>query len=221
MESSKNIVILLAGGSGKRFESKKPKQFVKVFGKTILEHTLDNINSIPSIDEIYLICHSDYIKKVSQLTGKYQKIKTILPGGDTRGASIKQGIDAIPYSSEGTKVIIHDSIRPLVSPSVVDKMIQLLDMYELVQSVSETNMDIVIENQFYHRDGIKICSGPEGARLGLLRKAYQLNPCNSVLQSCSSMTSKIINVNTNPENIKVTYSTDISILKQELKKRLF
>lgn len=220
MENYKNIVILLAGGSGSRFERTKPKQFVKVLGKTILEHTLDNINSIASINEIYLVCHSHYIKKVSQLANKYQKIKAVLPGGDNRAESIGKGLDAIVNSFEKTKVLIHDSVRPLISPMIVDQIIKLLDTHEFVQSVSNASTDIVFDNQFCHRDNIKFCSGPEAAHLGLLKKAYRLNPCNSVLQACSSITSNITTIDVNPENIKVTYSSDIIYLKKELKKRL-
>ena len=218
MEKCKNITILLAAGSGKRFDHKIPKQFVRILGKTILEHTLDNLNSVPSIDEIYLICHSDYVQKLSHLINKYKKIKKILPGSSTRGESIKKGLGAISDFSEQTKIIVHDAVRPLISPTIIDDIFKLLDTYEMVQSVSEPSTDIVIENQFYHRSKVKLGSGPEGANLGLLRKAYRLNSCNSVLEACSSITSKIATIDTNPENIKVTYSTDVIALKQLLKR---
>ena len=220
MENSKNIVVLLAGCSGNRFERKLPKQFVKVLGKTVLEYTLDNIASIDVIDEIYLVCHAGYIRKVLSLVEKYPKIKKILQGGETRCESIKKGIDAICNSGLKTKVLIHDGVRPLVSPTVIEKIVKLLDKYEVVQTITKPDTDMVIENRFCHRKNIKCCSGPEGGRLDVLRKAYEINPCNSVLQSCSSITSKITTVESNPENLKITYSADVSFLKQELKKRM-
>ncbi|HEF9829265.1 TPA: NTP transferase domain-containing protein, partial [Campylobacter coli] len=35
----KNIAVILAGGSGSRFGLNFPKQFAKLAGKTIIEHT--------------------------------------------------------------------------------------------------------------------------------------------------------------------------------------
>ncbi|MBP5698065.1 MAG: 2-C-methyl-D-erythritol 4-phosphate cytidylyltransferase [Alphaproteobacteria bacterium] len=218
MENCKNVVILLAGGSGKRFGHKMPKQFVKVLGKTILEHTLDNINSISSIDEIYLVCHSDYIEKISELISQYAKIKKVVAGGDSRGESIKKGLEAISHYSDKTKVLVHDSVRPLIASAVIDKIIQMLDDYDVIQTVAKLNTDVIIENQFHHREGVKLCSGPEAGGLGIFKKAYQLHPCNSVLEACLSVTLKISTVESNPENIKVTYADDIAFVERNLNK---
>ncbi len=48
----KNIAIILAGGSGSRFGEKTPKQFLKVAGKSVIEHTVDAFEKNPLIDEI-------------------------------------------------------------------------------------------------------------------------------------------------------------------------
>ena len=47
---NKNIAIILAGGSGSRLGGEHPKQFLKVAGKKIIEHTIDVFNNIFSID---------------------------------------------------------------------------------------------------------------------------------------------------------------------------
>ena len=54
----KNIAVILAGGSGSRFGLDIPKQFAKLAGKTIIEHTLDVFENNKLIDEIAIVCVS-------------------------------------------------------------------------------------------------------------------------------------------------------------------
>ena len=51
----KNIAVILAGGVGSRFGYDKPKQFIKVAGKLIIEHTLDIFQKHKKIDEIFIV----------------------------------------------------------------------------------------------------------------------------------------------------------------------
>lgn len=56
----KNYGIILASGTGTRYKSDIPKQFVKIAGKTILEHTLDVFEHSKCIDSIILVITPDY-----------------------------------------------------------------------------------------------------------------------------------------------------------------
>ena len=61
---SKNIAIVFAGGVGARMGSGLPKQFIEVNGKPIIIHTLDIFEEHPDIDEIYVACKEEYIRKL-------------------------------------------------------------------------------------------------------------------------------------------------------------
>ena len=52
-----NIAVILAGGTGSRLGDSTPKQFFKVAGKTIIEHTVDVFEKNNSIDEISIVIH--------------------------------------------------------------------------------------------------------------------------------------------------------------------
>ena len=47
----KNYGIILASGNGSRYSTDIPKQFVKIAGKTILEHTIDVFEKAKEVDE--------------------------------------------------------------------------------------------------------------------------------------------------------------------------
>ena len=52
-----NIGVIFAGGVGKRMNSRvKPKQFLNVYGKPIIIHTLEVFDSHPDIDAIVVAC---------------------------------------------------------------------------------------------------------------------------------------------------------------------
>lgn len=51
----KNVAIILAGGSGKRTGLSKPKQFIKIAGKMVIEHTIQAFEQHKNIDEIAVV----------------------------------------------------------------------------------------------------------------------------------------------------------------------
>ena len=53
-----NIAVILAGGVGNRLGMNKPKQFLKVAGKTVFEHTVDAFQKHNKIDEIFVVMHA-------------------------------------------------------------------------------------------------------------------------------------------------------------------
>lgn len=50
----KNIAIILAGGTGQRLGDTIPKQFLKVAGKKVIEHTLDVFQIIHKLMRLQL-----------------------------------------------------------------------------------------------------------------------------------------------------------------------
>ena len=79
-----NIAIILAGGVGTRLGEPKPKQLLKVAGKTVIEHTIDVFEKSNLIDEIAVVAHSDIKRDIERsiLQNKWKKGKKMLAGGE-------------------------------------------------------------------------------------------------------------------------------------------
>ena len=115
-----NSVIIVAAGSGNRFSKKTPKQFIKLNNKEILHYSIETFSKHSQIDEIIIVCNTNWLKHVKE---KYPLCKVII-GGTTRQDSCLNGLNLI--SKKTKNVLIHDAVRPFVSQKIIsDCLFQL------------------------------------------------------------------------------------------------
>ncbi len=121
-----NVAIIIAGGSGQRMGYDIPKQFINVYDKPVLIYTLEGFQKHPEIDAIEVVCIDGWHDIVWAYAKQYgiDKLKWIVPGGETGQESIRNGV----YNLEGKCsdddiIIIHDGIRPLVDATVLSDVI--------------------------------------------------------------------------------------------------
>ena len=85
----RNIAVILAGGVGSRMGYATPKQFYKVAGKTVIEHTVDAFEKNRHIDEIAIVMNPSCIGQMEDIlfrnTGK-KDCSTIFPYGSGKTA---------------------------------------------------------------------------------------------------------------------------------------
>lgn len=119
-DMSKNIAIILAGGSGSRFGRDLPKQFLKVAGKKVIEHTIDVFEHNELVDEIAVVTRPEFISDIEQMVvnNHYVKVRKILQGGKERYHSSLSAINA--YTNDDDNLIFHDAVRPLVNDRIID-----------------------------------------------------------------------------------------------------
>lgn len=117
----KNYAIILASGVGARMGASLPKQFQRIAGKSILEHTIEVFEKAPQIDEIILVILWEYRFFIEEIILKnhYTKITKILNGGKTRKESSFIGINSIKDIE--ANVLIHDCVRPFLSQNIISK----------------------------------------------------------------------------------------------------
>ena len=119
-----NSAVIVAGGSGNRFGSKIPKQFIKIDGQEILSFSVKTFLEHPEIDEVIIVSHLEWIKIVSE---NYSDCK-VVEGGKRRQDSSLNGIRATSENTEN--VLIHDAARPFISPTIISDCLEALKKYE-------------------------------------------------------------------------------------------
>ena len=86
--NTRNIVAIIpASGVGSRMKADRPKQYLRLLNKTILEHTLDIFLSHPEISKVIVAVSPEdpYYQEIDLL--KSEKIKVVF-GGETRAKSV-------------------------------------------------------------------------------------------------------------------------------------
>lgn len=140
----RNIAVILASGTGSRFGSKVPKQFVKLAGKPVIQYTIEVFQSAPDIDEIIIVTCDDYIDLVSELVmvNNLSKVTKVISGGKERYESSWSALHAI--TDDECNVIFHDAVRPFVSHRIIADCVEALNDHKAVD-VAVGAIDTIIK----------------------------------------------------------------------------
>ena len=113
-------VIIVAAGSGSRFGSEIPKQFLDLQGKPVVAHAVDAFrNALPDA-EIRLVLSEEMIPLWNGLCAEHGfESPIIVPGGATRWESVKNALSSLSEAPASATVMIHDGARPLVGSDVI------------------------------------------------------------------------------------------------------
>jgi len=223
---SKNIAVILAGGSGSRFGRDLPKQFLKVAGKKVIEHTIDVFEHNDLIDEIAVVTRSEFISDVEQLVinNHYGKVRKILVGGKERYHSSLSAINA--YTDDSDNLIFHDAVRPLVNDRIINDCIAALKEYDAVD-VAIPVADTIIQvddadciNAIPTRSLLRSGQTPQCFKRGVIYKAYEIalsDPQFVTTDDCGVVRKylpevPVFVVKGEVFNMKITYKEDLFLV---------
>lgn len=220
-----NIGVIFAGGVGSRMHTKdRPKQFLELFNKPIIIYTLEHFEKNKEIDAVVISCVKEWIPYLKNLLYKFriEKVKKIVPGGETGQLSIYEGLKAAKSICEGEKsvVLIHDGVRPLINSELLSKNIQSVKQYGSAITagiVKETIVVIDSNMQIEHvptRDKSRVAKAPQSFWLDDILAVHEKalsDGLRSSIDSCSLMTyygAKLHMIDGPYENIKITTPDD-------------
>ncbi len=225
----KNIAIILAGGSGSRFGLDIPKQFAKLAGKTIIEHTIEVFDNHPLIDEVCIVVKHNWKYKIEDfiIANKYKKVKKIISGGEERKDSSLSAINAYSNNltnSKNINLIFHDAVRPFVDNRIIDNVIESLSHHNAIDvAINATDTIIEVENgsikSIPNRVNMMQGQTPQAFKLETIKEAYEIaskdlnfkptDDCGIVKKYIPDETIYIVQGSL--DNIKITHRQDISI----------
>jgi 2-C-methyl-D-erythritol 4-phosphate cytidylyltransferase len=212
-----HFVIIVAGGTGQRFGSSIPKQFLLLHGKPIIMHTIEAFTLFDSSTKVIITLPPDYIQFWQSLCIQYNfTIAHIsVAGGQTRFHSVKNGLSQI---KEGGLVAIHDAVRPLVSHSVIEhcfetarikgNAVPVIPVIDSLRQITDAGSAPVDRENFFQ------VQTPQVFDVDLIKKAYNADYDPKFTDDASvleSMGKEIFLVEGNRENIKITSQTDLTI----------
>ena len=147
-----NIAVIFAGGVGSRMHSKeRPKQFLEMYNKPIIIHTLEHFQNHPMIDAIVVVCIESWISYLNDLLYKFriEKVRKVVPGGETGQLSIYHGLKAAKEvaNEEKAVVLIHDGVRPLITEKLITNNIESVRRYGSAITTAKVKETILVVNE--------------------------------------------------------------------------
>lgn len=225
-----NTAIIVAAGSGERFRSEIPKQFLELNGRPVIERTVERMHSAPSIDSITLVLAPDHLHRFDELRARFPKLTAIVAGGRSRAESVRNGLDAIPAGCD--IVAVHDGARPLVSVDEIERTIAqagssgaaclVAPVTDTIKSIRGGEIAATLD-----RDKLRRALTPQAFRLDILKRAFDLaDLTNAVTDECylvEKLGCPIAIVEGRASNIKITHPEDLvlaeALIKREKGKR--
>lgn len=125
-------VVLVAAGRGERLGAGKPKAFVELGGRTLIEHCISAICALPHAGHLVVVVPDALASEALALIegarndGPLQSgIKSwdisVVAGGRERHESVRFGVDALP--EQVNVVLVHDAARPLAPTELFDRVV--------------------------------------------------------------------------------------------------
>lgn len=219
-----NTAIIVAAGSGTRFDSATPKQFLDLCGKPVIIHTIEKFEACPSVDAIVVVTGSEDVGRMTELCTGFTKITAIVPGGKTRVESVKRGFDAVGPGCE--IVCVHDGVRPLVT---VDEIERTIDSAVhngaacLAAVVTDTikTIDYGKITGTVDRTSLRRALTPQAFRYGVLRDAFdQAGEHKNATDECFLVELSGVMISTvegSPANLKITHREDLLMAEALIK----
>ena len=181
-----NTAIVLAAGSSTRMGNKLDKAFLPLGPKPVVAYSLRVFQESPAIDSIVLVVRKDQLAAARGLVQLFGigKIHDIVPGGNTRQASVRAGLAAV--DEDTTYVTVHDAARPCLAPD---------DLAEVVKAARKTGAAILgcplvdtvklsgkggIVEETIDRSRLWAAQTPQVFRIRTLREALDLAAADKV-----------------------------------------
>lgn len=196
--NSMNIALLTAGGSGNRMGQDIPKQFMCVDNQPVIVYTLQAFQYHPEIDAIAVVCLAGWSVMLQAYANQYNitKLKWIFDGGETNQESIFNGIMGLKKigCSDDDIVLVHDGVRPLVSPQIIANNIETCKRYGsavtglLCKEAIMRKSDNTVVGLDLPRELLVRTQTPHTYSLGTLVKAHRIAKEKGIVNTVASCT---------------------------------
>lgn len=157
--------VVVAGGTGTRFGS--AKQYVRVHGATVLEHSID---AARTVGDVVAVVPAEDVDRVGDLLAG--RGTAVVAGGASRAASVREGLAAVPASA--SVILVHDAARPAASAALFASVVAEVraGAAAVVPVVAVPDSLRWVDGGVLDRDRVVAVQTPQGFDAAALRAAH-------------------------------------------------
>ena len=226
---TRHFAIVPAAGSGARFGSEVPKQYLELAGKPMIFHALAALCRCDRVDAVWVVLSpGDEWWASFDWSTIGDKLRVLYCGGSTRAETVANGLAAIAdEADEGDWVLVHDAARPCLSQEMLAALCDELGAdpvggllaVPVADTLKRADADQrVVATQ--SRDGMWQAQTPQMFRYGLLRKVLEGN--SAVTDEAGAIEAAGLQprlVHADSTNLKVTFPADLQLAEYILQGR--
>lgn len=174
--------LLTAAGTGARFGSPTPKQYLPLLGRPVLRHAAEALLEGGEVALIQPVCAAGEEARVAALLAGLPALPPVA-GGATRQASVRAGLEALARRDPVPDIVlVHDAARPVVPAGTVARLLAALATAPgaiPAQPVADTLKragDAGMIAETVPRAGLHRAQTPQGFRFATLLAAHRAAP---------------------------------------------
>jgi 2-C-methyl-D-erythritol 4-phosphate cytidylyltransferase len=170
--------ILVAAGRGERLGTDTPKAIARLGELPLLAEPLRRLDDSEWVDAIVVVAPPGWEEPSILLAEEIgaAKVRAVVPGGETRAASVRAGLAEVP--DDAAVVLVHDAARPLLTDEVIERVLAPLgegwDGAIPGLAVSDTVKRVGVDGgvvETVARDGLWAVQTPQAFPASTLRRA--------------------------------------------------
>jgi 2-C-methyl-D-erythritol 4-phosphate cytidylyltransferase len=221
------FALIMAAGSGSRFDTGTPKQTTVLNGRAMLAWSAEMLAASSRVAGLILVLPADAQASITGLLADaaQRKLRAAVSGGFTRQDSVYNGLEQVPAGT--THVLIHDAARPCLSAALRDRVIDALASHDAVVPAVPLTDTLIREldasvDAIMDRAHIAGVQTPQGFRLDLIMRAHRVARERGFTSSDDgslvlALAEKVATVPGERTNLKVTFRDDLVIADAILK----
>ena len=233
MTTPQVVAVIPAAGIGSRMKADRPKQYLTLLGKTILEHTIETLLSHEAIDHIVIAINPNDRFFKTLTIAQHPRVKTV-EGGTERANSV---LNAVSTLNDNAWALVHDAARPCVNKDDISTLLKVITNSHVAggilatpvrdtmkRGVSETctknpeqeTPALPLVHKTESRVDLWHALTPQLFPARLLKKALisALNSGADITDEASAMEFNgyhVALIDSNPANIKITHPGDLPL----------
>jgi 2-C-methyl-D-erythritol 4-phosphate cytidylyltransferase len=220
--------VIAAAGASSRFGGSVPKPYLRIAGRSLLEHALRALARVPGIAGGVVVT-TPVDRRFARLPASVRRGVTTVHGGPTRSASVLNGLQALASAAPDDWVLVHDAARPCVPAADLSALVAECRRNAvgglLAVRVTDTLKRADVENRSIGtvpRDGLWRAQTPQMFRHGRLLRALQRAQAKGLdatdeAAAVEGLGLKPRLVEGSPLNIKVTRPSDLALAEAALR----
>ncbi|HGO8388776.1 TPA: 2-C-methyl-D-erythritol 4-phosphate cytidylyltransferase [Neisseria meningitidis] len=220
----KNIALIPAAGIGARFGADKPKQYVEIGSKTVLEHTIGIFERHEAVD-LTVVVVSPEDTFADKVQTAFPQVRVWKNGGQTRAETVRNGAEKlleIGLASADDNILVHDAVRCCLPSEALTRLIEqagnaaeggilAIPIADTLKCADGGNISATVE-----RTSLWQAQTPQLFRAGLLHRALAAENLDGITDEASAVEKLGIRpllVQGDARNLKLTQPQDAYIVR--------